>query len=88
MGGVLTKTSIQTKEQLTDAEGDGGVSWNDDSFVTTFRDSAIVDLKLTDKTTLDLVVNDVLNTFIHLSAQCLQMFKTFFPFWIFIGKIR
>lgn len=43
---LLTKTSIQSKKNLTNAEGDCGVSRDDNGFVTTFRVSAIINLKL------------------------------------------
>ncbi len=46
VGSFPTKTPIQSNKQLTDAEGDGGVSRNDDGLVSTFRVSAIIDLKL------------------------------------------
>lgn len=42
----LTQTSVQTDEQLTDAEGDGGVSRDHDGFVSPPRVSAVIDLKL------------------------------------------
>ena len=41
-----TEASVESNEQLTDAEGDGGVSRDDDGFVSTFGVSAVVDLKL------------------------------------------
>lgn len=46
MGGLPTEPSVQSNEELADAEGDGGVSWNDDGFVSTFGVSAVIDLKL------------------------------------------
>lgn len=41
-----TEAPVQSDKQLTDAEGDGGVSRDDDGLVSTFRVSAVVDLKL------------------------------------------
>lgn len=41
-----TKAAVQSDKQLTDAEGDGGVSRDDDGLVSTFGVSAIIDLKL------------------------------------------
>lgn len=46
VGSVPTKAPVQSDKQLTGAEGDGGVSRDDDGLVSTFRVSAIVDLKL------------------------------------------
>lgn len=45
-GNVPTKASVQSNKQLADAEGDGGVSRDDDGLVPTFGISAVVDLKL------------------------------------------
>lgn len=42
----LTEAPVQPNKQLTDAEGDGGVSRDDDGLVSTFGISAVVDLKL------------------------------------------
>lgn len=41
-----TKSSIQSNKELTDAEGNGGVSWDDNGLVSTFGVSAVVNLKL------------------------------------------
>lgn len=41
-----TESPVQSNEQLTDAEGDGGVSRDDDGLVSTFWVSAVVNLKL------------------------------------------
>lgn len=46
---VLTQTSIKTDEELADAEGDGGVSWDDDGFIPASRVSAVINLKLKQK---------------------------------------
>ena len=46
VGRFPTEPSVQSNEQLADAEGDGGVSRDDDGLVSTFWVSAVVDLKL------------------------------------------
>ena len=45
-GGPPTKSPIQSYIQLADAKGDGGVSRNDDGFVSASGISAVIDLKL------------------------------------------
>lgn len=46
VGSVPTKSPVQPNKNLTDAEGDCGVSRDDDGLVSTFRVPAVVDLKL------------------------------------------
>lgn len=46
VGGLPTKAPVQSNKQLADAEGDGGVSRDDDGLVSTSGISAVVDLKL------------------------------------------
>lgn len=41
-----TEAPVQPDKQLADAEGDGGVGWDDDGLVSTFGVPAVVDLKL------------------------------------------
>lgn len=45
-GSLPTETPVQSNKQLADAEGDGGVSRDDDGLVSTFGVPAVVDLKL------------------------------------------
>lgn len=46
VGSLPTKAPVQSKKQLADTEGDGGVSRDDDGLVSTFGISAVIDLKL------------------------------------------
>jgi len=41
-----TEPAVQSHKQLADAEGDGGVSRDDDGLVSAFGVPAVVDLKL------------------------------------------
>lgn len=45
-GNPPTKAPVQSNKQLADAEGDGGVSRDDDGLVSTLGIPAVVDLKL------------------------------------------